>query len=100
MANYFLPCWITITDATFYLFRTDNALPSVPPVWAAWGATISEHLFSVLLSMTLVLEVFVYPDAWPTHLSWAAMMLPLIVNGGGRYSLHRIIGWQCWLAPR
>lgn len=100
MANYFLPCWIAIADATFELFRTDYALPSVPPVWAARGATSSEHLFSVLLGMTLVIEVFVCPDAWPTHLSWAAMKLPLIVKGGGRYSLDRVIGWQRWLAPR
>jgi len=104
----------TITDATFELFRTDYALPLVPPVWAAWGATISEHLFSVLLvlglatrvsaaallGMTLVIEVFVYPDAWPTHLSWAAMMLPLIVKGGGRYSLDRMIDWQHFLPGR
>ena len=98
----------TITDSTFELFRTDYALPLVPPMWAAWGATISEHLFSVLLvlglasrlsaaallGMTIVIEIFVYPDAWPTHLSWAAMMLPIIVKGGGRFSLDHLIGWQ------
>ena len=98
----------TITDSTFELFRTDYALPLVPPVWAAWGATISEHLFSALLvlglasrlsaaallGMTMVIEIFVYPDAWPTHLSWAAMMLPIIVKGGGRFSLDHLIGWQ------
>ena len=104
----------TITDATFELFRTDYALPLVPPVAAAWAATISEHLFSTLLvlglatrfsaaallGMTLVIEIFVYPDAWPTHLSWAAMMLPLIVKGGGRYSLDRVIDWQRFLPVR
>ena len=98
----------TITDSTFELFRTDYALPLVPQMWAAWGATISEHLFSVLLvlglasrlsaaallGMTIVIEIFVYPDAWPTHLSWAAMMLPIIVKGGGRFSLDHLIGWQ------
>jgi putative oxidoreductase len=37
--------------------------------------------------MTLVIEVFVYPDAWPTHLSWAGLLLFLIARGGGRFSL-------------
>ncbi len=31
--------------------------------------------------MTLVIEIFVYPDAWPTHLSWAGLLLPLIARG-------------------
>ena len=25
--------------------------------------------------MTAVIEIFVYPDAWPTHLSWAGLLL-------------------------
>lgn len=73
---------------------------------ATYAATISEHLFPILLvlglctryaplallGMTLVIEVFVYPDAWPTHLSWAALMLPLIALGGGRIALDRALG--------
>ena len=96
----------TITDGTFDLFRTDYALPLIPPVAAAWMAAIAEHLFSILLvlglatrasalallGMTLVIEVFVYPDAWPTHLSWAALLLPLIIKGGGRWSLDASLG--------
>ena len=31
-----------------------------------------------LLGMTLVIQLFVYPDAWPTHLSWAALLLYLV----------------------
>ena len=95
-----------LTDSTFELFRNDYALPLVSPVIAAWLATISEHLFSILLvlglatrasalallGMTLVIEVFVYPAAWPTHLSWAAMLLPLVVKGGGAYSLDAWLG--------
>lgn len=94
----------TLTDGTFELFRTEYHLPLVPPVAAAYAATISEHLFSVLLvlglftrlsavallGMTLVIEVFVYPDAWPTHLSWAGLLLPLIASGAGRASLDRL----------
>ena len=43
-----------------------------------------------LLVMTAVIEIFVYPDAWPTHLSWAGLLLPLIALGGGKLSLDRV----------
>jgi putative oxidoreductase len=97
--------WLTITDSTYYLFETDYKLPFVPPQLAAHMATYSEHLFPILLvlglgtrfgalglfGMTTVIEVFVYPDAWPTHLSWAAILLPLIAKGGGALSLDRLL---------
>ena len=41
--------------------------------------------------MTAVIEIFVYPDAWPTHLSWAGLLLPLIALGGGKLSLDRLL---------
>jgi putative oxidoreductase len=95
-----------ITDGTYELFRTDYALPFIPPQIAAVTAAWSEHIFSILLvfglatrfsalvffMMTLTIEIFVYPDAWPTHLSWAAILLPLVTRGGGAWSLDRIIG--------
>ena len=39
--------------------------------------------------MTLTIQLFVYPDAWPTHLSWAALLLYLVGRGGGVLSLDR-----------
>jgi len=45
-----------------------------------------------LLGMTLTIQLFVYPDAWPTHLSWAAALLYLVGRGGGTLSLDRRIG--------
>jgi len=94
-----------ITDGTYELFRTEYALPLIPPEIAAVAATWSEHVFSILLvlglftrfsalallMMTLVIELFVYPDAWPTHLSWAAILLPLIARGGGNWSFDRFV---------
>lgn len=94
-----------ITDGTYELFRTEYALPLIPPEIAAVAATYSEHIFSILLvlglatrfsaaalfTMTLTIEIFVYPDAWPTHLSWAAILLPLIARGGGSWSLDRLL---------
>ena len=44
-----------------------------------------------LLGMTLVIQVFVYPDAWPTHLSWAVLLLYLIGRGAGAWSLDRLL---------
>ena len=97
--------WFSISDATYELFRTEYAGVPLPPEIAAVAATISEHVFSValvlglmtrlsataLLGMTLVIQIFVYPDAWPTHLSWAGLLLPLIALGGGRLSLDRVL---------
>jgi putative oxidoreductase len=94
-----------IKDSTYYLFETDYRLPFVPPVIAAHAATYSEHLFPILLvlglftrlaalallGMTMVIEIFVYPDAWPTHLSWAGLMLVLIARGGGPISLDGLL---------
>jgi putative oxidoreductase len=95
----------TIPDTTVELFRSEYALPLLQPELAAYLAAGAEHLFPVLLVlglftrlsafallvMTLVIQTFVYPDAWPTHLSWAGLMLPLIALGGGRWSLDRLL---------
>lgn len=97
--------WFNITDNTYELFRTEYAGVPLPPDFAAVAATVSEHLFPVLLvlglctrlsalallGMTLTIQIFVYPDAWPTHLSWAGLLLPLIAMGGGRISLDRLL---------
>lgn len=99
---------IEITPATYELFRTEYALPLIPPEIAAHAATYSEHAFPIflvlglftrpaaaaLLGMTLTIQLFVYPDAWPTHLSWAALLLPLIARGGGSFSLDRALGLE------
>jgi putative oxidoreductase len=96
---------LTVNDTAFELFRTDYALPFVKPEIAAYAATYSEHLFPLLLVlglftrfaalsllvMTSIIEIFVYPDAWPTHLSWAGLLLPLIALGGGKLSFDRLL---------
>jgi putative oxidoreductase len=93
----------TIPQTTVDLFELEYALPLLPPKLAAYLAAGAEHLFPVLLvlglfsrlsaaalfGMTLVIQLFVYPDAWPTHLSWVGLMLPLIALGGGRFALDR-----------
>ena len=100
--------WPHISDTALELFRSEYALPLLPPEWAAPMAATAEHVFplllvlglatrlsaAALLGMTLVIEIFVYPLAFPTHGLWAALMLYLMARGGGRLSLDQ------WLARR
>ncbi|MFC5429849.1 DoxX family protein [Paraburkholderia denitrificans] len=97
---------LTITQGTYELFRNEYRIPLIAPELAAHIAAYSEHFFPLLLvlglftrgaalallGMTTVIEVFVYPDAWPTHLSWAGLLLYMIARGGGRLSLDRLLG--------
>jgi putative oxidoreductase len=97
--------FLDVTPAAIELFRTEYRVPLLPPELAAHLAAYAEHLFPVLLvlglatrvsaaallGMTLVIQCFVYPDAWPTHLSWAALLLDLAARGGGALSLDRLL---------
>jgi putative oxidoreductase len=92
-------------DTTLSLFADDYKLPLIPPEVAAPIAASIEltmpvllvlGLFTrgaalVLLGMTTVIEVFVYPQAWPTHIQWAAMLLVLLCRGPGAISLDHFI---------
>lgn len=96
---------LRVTPGAIELFRSEYKLPIVPPELAAHLAAYAEHLFplllvlglatrlsaAALLAMTLVIQVFVYPDAWPTHLSWAGLLLYLVGRGGGALSFDRFL---------
>lgn len=96
---------LTLTDSAYELFRTEYRLPLLSPELTAHLAAYAEHLLPLLLAlglftrasalallgMTLVIQLFVYPDAWPTHLSWAALLLYLAGRGGGRLALDRVL---------
>ena len=98
-------------DTTLYLFATDYRLPFLPSVPATYLTIVIElsapvllvigllirPTALVLLGMTTVIEVFIYPLAWPTHIQWAAMMLVLLCRGGGALSLDAAI--KRWLIP-
>ncbi len=96
-----------VTDSAVELFRSEYQLPLLDPSLGAHLAAISEHVFPVLLvlglatrfsalallGMTLVIQIFVYPDAWPTHGTWAACLLFLMARGPGCISLdHMLFG--------
>lgn len=96
---------LDITDSTYFLFAEEYRVPLIPSDIAAHMATYAEHVFPilivvglmtrmsalVLLGMTLVIQVFVYPLGWPTHLLWGALLLYLIRFGAGPLSLDRIL---------
>ena len=97
---------LTLKESTVWLFEDDYALPLLPPEVAAHLATWAEHLFPVLLvlglftrsaalallGMTLIIQLFVYPDAWwPVHSLWVGMLAVLIASGPGRLSADGLL---------
>jgi putative oxidoreductase len=87
------------------LFQNEYQLPLIDPTIAAYASAFSEHFFPVLLViglatrfaalallfMTAVIEIFVYPGAWPTHGVWATCFLLVIARGPGLLSLDHLI---------
>jgi putative oxidoreductase len=98
--------FLTVNDNAYTLFREEYKVPLLPPELGAHLAAYAEHLFPLLLllglftrlsalallGMTAVIQIFVYPDAWPTHLSWAVLMLYLAGHGAGPLSLDHAFG--------
>ena len=96
---------LTITPSTRYLFTEEYRVPLISPDLAATLATYAEHALPVLLvlglftrsaalgllGMTLVIQLFVIPGGWPTHLLWAGPLVYLIARGPGRASLDRML---------
>lgn len=92
-------------DTALALFADEYQVPILPPEVAAYMAASIElttpvllvlGLFTrpaalVLLGMTTVIEVFVYPQAWPTHIQWAAMLLVLLARGAGAFSIDHLL---------
>lgn len=97
-----------LANSTVPLFKSEYHVPFVPAEVAAYLATFAEHFFPVLillglatrfsalalLGMTLVIQLFVYPDAYPTHGTWIALLLLLMAKGPGRVSMDH------WIARR
>lgn len=92
-------------DTTIALFTDEYQLPLLPPELAAYMAAtielttpallvlglLTRAAALVLLGMTMVIEVFVYPQAWPTHIQWAAMLLILLCRGPGELSIDHLL---------
>ncbi len=98
--------WATAVE----LFREEYKVPLIPPEIAAYMAVsielsapvllvlglASRPVALVLLGMTAVIEIFIYPQAWPTHIQWAAMLLVLLCRGAGSCSLDHLLR-QRWM---
>lgn len=100
--------WPRLSDSAVDLFKDEYKLPLIPPELAAPLAATAEHVLPLLilvglatrfsalglLGMTLVIQLFVYPGAYATHGTWAAVLLFLIAHGPGKVSLDH------WIAGR
>jgi putative oxidoreductase len=94
-----------LADSTVPLFQSEYHVPLLSPEFAAHLAAFAEHFFPMLiligfatrfsalalLGMTLTIQLFVYPDAYPTHGTWAAVLLYLMVTGPGKLSIDHLI---------
>jgi len=94
----------SISDTTYTLFENDYSGVPLPPRFAAVAATTAEHLLPLLLllglgtrlaalglfAMTMVIQIFVYPDAWwSVHMQWVALALAVLMLGPGKLSLDQ-----------
>jgi len=98
--------WLSVSETAKFLFEEEYKGVPLPPEFAAYMATYAEHLFPVLLviglftrlsalallGMTMVIQIFVYPEAWwSVHMIWVALAVVLIVRGGGSLSLDQLL---------
>jgi putative oxidoreductase len=98
--------WLSVSDTAKFLFEEEYKGVPLPPEFAAHLATYAEHLFPLLLvvglftrlsalallAMTMVIQIFVYPEAWwSVHMIWVALALVLIIRGGGSLSLDALL---------
>ncbi|WP_407656106.1 DoxX family protein [Hydrogenophaga taeniospiralis] len=98
-----------LSDNAVFLFQEEYKLPVLSPELGATLAALGEHILPVfillglatrlsalgLLGMTLVIQLFVYPDAYPTHGTWAAVLLYLMAHGPGKLSIDAWIARRC-----
>jgi len=96
----------SISDTTYSLFENDYSGVPLPPHFAAVAATAAEHLLPLLLllglgtrlaalgllGMTMVIQLFVYPDAWwGVHMPWVALALSVLLLGPGKLSVDQAL---------
>jgi putative oxidoreductase len=97
--------WPQLSDSALALFQDEYRLPLLAPAVAAPLAAVAEHGLSALLllglgtrlaalgllGMTAVIQVFVYPGAYATHGTWAALLLMLLARGPGVVALDAVL---------
>jgi putative oxidoreductase len=96
---------LSIKPETFFLFAEEYRVPLLPPTLAAYLATIAELTLppllwiglaarfaaTLLLIQTVVIQIFVYPEAYVTHGLWAVALLLIMKYGAGDLSVDYLI---------
>jgi putative oxidoreductase len=99
-------------ETTLALFREEYRVPVLPAELAAVIAATTEVGGSLLIliglatrpatlpffGMILTIQLFVFPQAWPEHLTWTAILLLLLTRGAGALSVDHVLGR--WLTAR
>jgi putative oxidoreductase len=92
-------------NSTLLLFQNEYRVPVLPPQLAAYMAASVELGCSslillglatrlsvlVLFGLITVIQIFVYPNAWPDHIQWVAFMFILLARGPGMISVDALI---------
>ena len=87
------------------LFEDEYKVPILAPAVAARMAMINELTTSTLLFLGLatrlatlpllgmisVIQIFVYPNAWPDHVLWGSVLLFILTRGPGPFSVDYLI---------
>lgn len=92
-------------EFTVLLFRDEYKVPLLAPEVAARMAMVQELTLPVLLflglgarlatlpllGMLLVIQTFVYPNAWADHLFWGGALVLVLTRGAGAISIDYLI---------
>ena len=87
------------------LFEDEYRVPILAPAVAARLAMLNELTVPIflfaglatriatlpLLGMISVIQVFVYPNAWPDHVLWGSALILILTRGPGALSLDHLI---------
>ena len=94
----------SVNDSQYFLFREEFGLPL--PELMAHVTALAEHILPALLvlglltrlgalgmlTMTMVIQLGVYPDAWfSAHMFWAVILFAVAALGPGPISLDRLL---------
>ena len=100
-------------NSTLMLVQNEYKVPILPPNIAATMAASMElglswfvllGLFTRLgvlgyFGMILVIQLFVYPMAWPDHIQWTGFMIFILCRGPGKISLDYLLGRALKIHP-
>ena len=111
IASVFLKAGLTKLagwELTVQLFADEYQVPVLAPEIAARMAVTFEIGCSLLLiaglatrlatlpllGMIATIQLFVYPNAYSEHLTWASILIFLLTRGAGPWSLDRLLGLE------